>query len=201
MSAAPDALAQAVAHGHIYLVTNVLDGKFYVGMTTKTIEQRWKEHWYQHRRARGTSFLHRAMRKHGVDNFIIDEIVRAPIEQLPQLESTWIIVLGSKDSSRGYNLQDGGQCGGSGRKLSPATREKIAASRRGKKLSVETREKMSASHLGKPLSAAHIASFKGKPKNREGVEKIRAALKGRTPSLACRLAVAESNRRRARCLQ
>lgn len=32
------------AHGYIYLVTNQVTGKEYIGQTTRTLEERWKQH-------------------------------------------------------------------------------------------------------------------------------------------------------------
>ena len=51
--------------GYIYKCTCVISGKSYVGLTTKTIEERKKEH------------LHSAIRKYGIENFewsIVEEI-------------------------------------------------------------------------------------------------------------------------------
>lgn len=54
----------------IYLITNKLDGKRYIGKTTQTIEQRWYQHCknadYGH-----NTYLYKAIRKYGKDNFHI----------------------------------------------------------------------------------------------------------------------------------
>lgn len=51
----------------VYKITNLIDGKFYVGSTGKSFTQRW----YQHRRTlpKGKTHLARAYQKYGPENF------------------------------------------------------------------------------------------------------------------------------------
>ena len=58
----------------IYLVTNRLDGKRYVGLTRFTLEKRWAEHCYCALRRQTRSWLHRAIAKHGAEAFDIVQI-------------------------------------------------------------------------------------------------------------------------------
>lgn len=60
---------------NLYLVRNLVNGKMYCGKTTYTIERRWKQHKYDARRQVYNSHLHRAMRKYGPENFVIDPII------------------------------------------------------------------------------------------------------------------------------
>ena len=85
----------------VYKITNLLNGKIYVGQTTQPIEKRFIQHSYAY------SPLGQAMRQCGVENFTIEIIERCSTkEQLNERERFWIKVLNSK-SPNGYNLSDG----------------------------------------------------------------------------------------------
>jgi hypothetical protein len=59
---------------NLYLVRNLIDGSMYVGQTIRLVEKRWKQHLYQARKGVETH-LHRAIRKYGAENFVVDPIV------------------------------------------------------------------------------------------------------------------------------
>lgn len=52
----------------IYFITNNITGDRYVGKTTRTIEDRWYQHKKNAEYGHGT-YLYRAIRKYGVENF------------------------------------------------------------------------------------------------------------------------------------
>ena len=54
-------------YGVVYSVTNNLDGKQYVGQTTRTLEERFSEH------AESDSLLDRAIQRDGAENFLEDD--------------------------------------------------------------------------------------------------------------------------------
>lgn len=57
----------------IYLITNTVNGKKYVGKTERTVEERWREHCRDCVRAPHLApLLYRAMHKHGIAAFRID---------------------------------------------------------------------------------------------------------------------------------
>ncbi len=96
----------------VYLITNQINHKIYVGKTTKpTLEERWKEHLNNVRwRGRQQDFyLYRAMKKYGSEKFHLEIITEAKDEsQLNELEKLWIRVLDSTNSEIGYNMTLGG---------------------------------------------------------------------------------------------
>jgi group I intron endonuclease len=96
----------------VYVITNILNGKCYVGIT-KDLEARWKDHC----RNREVSRLQRAIKKYGVDAFEFKHIADAfSWEDACNIERLLIKEYNSK-SPGGYNLTDGGD-GGYGYKFS-----------------------------------------------------------------------------------
>lgn len=94
--------------GFIYLVTSLVDGKVYVGLT-KLIKKRWGEHLSAARK--GSQYpLHRAIRKHGVQNFVVTciETVTTNREDLLAAEIKHIAAYGCT-APKGYNLTSGGE--------------------------------------------------------------------------------------------
>jgi group I intron endonuclease len=142
----------------VYLITNEIDGKYYVGQTIRTLSVRWHNHRSGVKLVGTKIRLYNAMRKYGVENFSIRVLAEATSrEQLNYLEQLWIICLQSNNSLLGYNEHLGGA--GSlgyahteetkkqmhkphftlrGRKQSPAHVEARAAKRRGLKHSSDT---------------------------------------------------------------
>lgn len=99
----------------IYCITNLSNGKRYIGQTTQTIRDRWAQHCTR----TGCRALARAISKYGVDAFSIREIATAESQdELNRIERFWIAHLNTL-SPNGYNLTDGG---GSGGKMSDETR-------------------------------------------------------------------------------
>lgn len=86
----------------IYKITNLINGKIYVGKTTKSAEERFKRHFYNHKT--GNTYLYKSMRKHGFHNFIIETIEQT--QNLNEKEIFWISELSPE-----YNMTKGGDGG------------------------------------------------------------------------------------------
>lgn len=115
----------------IYLITNKVNQKLYVGQTTLSPEVRWKGHLKVARSALRNSRLAKAIRKYGTDNFSMRVIDRANSQQeLDSLEQKYILELSSMDPAVGYN----GTIGGCGGVPTDETRKKISIGRTGKGL-------------------------------------------------------------------
>lgn len=90
----------------IYKITNKVNGKVYIGQTTKTLEHR-KEGHLQAARNGLNRHLYNAIRKYGEDNFVFEKICTASSRsELNYLEAKYIL---EYDSVRnGYNMGYGG---------------------------------------------------------------------------------------------
>lgn len=90
----------------IYKLTNGINGKIYIGLTTATLEKRLRQHHYGSRHGADRP-LYRAMRKYGEDIFSAEAIDTAEtLEELKQKEQYWIKYYDSY--SKGYNATRGG---------------------------------------------------------------------------------------------
>ena len=98
--------------GYIYLVTNNITGKKYVGQTRRTIQERWADHI--NRRYSDDYYFHRALIKYGTDNFSIKEIdviceadLESLVDSLNESEIYYIEYFKTLYPD-GYNLTIGG---------------------------------------------------------------------------------------------
>lgn len=89
----------------VYKVTNKLNGKIYIGQTSRSLNRRMAEHLANHR----TSYFDRALRKYGINNFDIEVIYNAKTKhELDEKEQYFIKFFNSKIPN-GYNMTDGGE--------------------------------------------------------------------------------------------
>lgn len=93
--------------GYIYKITCLTNQKIYIGQTTKTIEERFKEHCKDSKIFDYP--LYRGMRKYGIDSFIIELIEECDVSLLNDRECYWIKVYDSVAwHNKGYNGTWGG---------------------------------------------------------------------------------------------
>lgn len=90
--------------GFIYKITNLINGKIYIGQTRRTIKIRWQEHL----KSKDNCPIHIAMQKYGIENFKVEEIEECDNTLLNQKEIEYIKQYNSYDSSVGYNATKGG---------------------------------------------------------------------------------------------
>ena len=168
---------------YVYLLTNDINGKRYVGITWNPIK-RWKEH------IGSDAGVGRAFSKYGPENFTKDILAVSNRKGALELEAHYCKLYDCL-APNGYNLVAGGHgrthtsdetrdkqsIALKGKKKSQEHRDNISASGKGRKrgpsfkkgipLSQETRDKMSSAHKGKKKSQEHrdkqSIALKGKP--------------------------------------
>lgn len=87
----------------IYKITNLITNKVYIGETNRTISIRWKQHKSRAKDPAYTEYLYLSMRKHGIENFIIEEIEQCLPEERFNRETFYILQYNSL-APNGYNL-------------------------------------------------------------------------------------------------
>jgi len=146
----------------IYEVTNNINGKIYIGRTTKSLSKRWYYHlWKAKNEPNSKIYFYRALRKYGEVNLKKRTLCFVnSLEELYELEkfviSGYVLLHGKTNI---YNTVYGGD--GCESKLKGKTYEDIHGEIRGKE-----------------LREIRSASLKGKPKSPEQVRKSAASRKG-----------------------
>ena len=160
----------------IYKAVNKINGKIYVGQTTKTINERFKGH------LRGKTYFDKSLKKYGINNFEISIIDSAScIEELNQKEEKWIKILDCTIPN-GYNILFGGK-NACGHHRTEETKQKLRIANIGKKMSDEIKKKISIASKLRWSDEAYrercIKNRKGRKISEEQKKKISIANKGK----------------------
>ena len=132
--------------GYVYIITNTVNGKSYIGISIHEPTQgRIKDHLS----GKGNRLIANAVKKYGNQDAFTYEILEANVfdELLPDLEVAYIAQFNTL-SPHGYNLDSGG----SHKIPSEETRRKISKAHKGRKHSVESRRNMSEARKGRIFS-------------------------------------------------
>ena len=166
--------------GIIYRFTCKLNNKSYVGQTMRP-ERRYRDHC----NAEGDSYIHNAIRSHGLKNFeyVIIETVEHedPVEFkhiLNEREKYWISYYDSYNN--GYNNTPGGD-GSAFWKHSGDHKRFASYSFKGRNHTEESKEKMRQSKLGKYDGEKN--PMYGKTHSQEAREKLRQARLGKSSGM------------------
>ena len=139
--------------GHIYKITNLINGKIYIGKTIKTPEKRWQEHIRKAKQFTNR-YLYDAMNHYGYDNFKIESIEECLNEELDKREIYWINYYDSYN--KGYNMTLGGEGGDTWSKNNnkEKTSKKLSKALKGRKFTAEHRK-----NISKALKGKHYLTF------------------------------------------
>src|SRR5271157_603399 len=153
----------------IYKVTNLVNGKVYIGKTEIPLIKRWRQHISNSRVKQYV--LSKAIRKYGAHNFSVTTLTTASTRaELNELECKFIAQLQSNNSLFGYNMTVGGD-GNEGHTLSPEGRKKVSAARKALGTSWSKNKVLSAEHR------ANIAAALSGNTNRLGLKHSEETIK------------------------
>lgn len=118
---------------YIYKIENDVNDKVYIGQTTKSLEERWKQHLRQSKREDKNYPLYKAMKTYGTEHFHISLVEEVSDEiSLDEREQYWINYYNSYGQPNGYNDTIGGNL--FSKDINPAKlseiKEKISVARR-----------------------------------------------------------------------
>lgn len=128
------------SYGTIYMLTNEVNGKKYVGQTVQKLALRLKAHKWHGKQAIPKTAIHWAIKKHGFENFIFE--VLGTYETQTALDTAELYFANEYKTFApdGYNLAAGVGVGS----VSEITRQKIIAGLTGRIPTQETRDRISA---------------------------------------------------------
>jgi group I intron endonuclease len=161
----------------IYIITNTVNAKQYVGIT-KNLSKRWAAH----RSATTSSYLHKSIKKYGVEKFVFTHYADAFSKDAACDIERMLIVEHNTKSPVGYNMTDGGD---GIVKLVPESRARIGEANKNR--SIESRQSMSKKLTGTKLSeetkAKQRAKKIGSKRSEETKAKMSQSLIGNTRML------------------
>lgn len=161
---------------YLYRITNQFDGKIYIGQTVDD-KKRWGAHKSYAKQVAPVQYIHRAMIKYGIDNFIYEVICICRTQgDANATEELLIKQYDSQNSEKGYNIKPGGNNSSPSektkKKMSDAAKIRciiypntIPSFWFGKQRSNETKEKISKTNIGKRHSKETIEKMLSSAKN------------------------------------
>jgi group I intron endonuclease len=143
----------------IYKIENLINGKAYIGQTTRPLNERIAEYKYEHQNNYSfNDYLFRSFKKYGFQNFSFEIVDFAEnIDELNAKEIHWIKHFDTVNRVKGYNIKEGGR----NAPVAEETRKKMSIARRGKKQSEEWVKNRI------PVSGTEEAKKYGRPKTLE----------------------------------
>lgn len=145
----------------IYIITCTVNAKQYVGIAAD-LERRWK----RHRNANEGQYIHRAIKKYGVDAFVFTHVADAFDAESAKMIERMLISEHNSKMPHGYNMTDGGD-GTMGMAKTEEHKQKLKDSNKtaykNKELRAKVGEAISKAKKGQP------SPKKGVPSGRKGI--------------------------------
>jgi group I intron endonuclease len=166
----------------LYRVTNLVNGKIYLGMTSRSVKFRWSQHVQSSLKLKKRSAIAAAISAYGPQSFSVDLVCEVCGFESAANEERSLIKQYNCMAPLGYNLTTGGEKI-YGFNLAVDSRRKMSAWQVGKVLSEETKRKIGLGNTGKVFSAEHRKKLSAKlslrPRTEAFREKLRLARKGK----------------------
>jgi len=153
----------------IYKITNIENGKFYIGSSSNIKRRLYLHKWDLKRNTHHSITLQRAWNKHGAEKFIFETICICDVNNLYSIEQSYLDNFKPYNPEIGYNISHS-SCGVRGVKRTLEQRKLMSEQRKGKPLfknnPIAMANKMATvlrgelhHQFGKPLSEEHRKKF------------------------------------------
>jgi group I intron endonuclease len=165
----------------VYKITNLVNGKVYIGQTRQKLSIRFRQHSYN---KSNCSALYKAINKYGPKSFTIEAIFETQCPVILNHKEQEFIKDLKAMGCNGYNLTSGGE---GGYVRSDETKARLSSAGKGKSRAhtAESKAKLSESHkgsknpmFGKKMSDEHKAkislALKGRKRPQVVIDKIKA---------------------------
>lgn len=136
----------------IYIITNVLENKHYIGQSVHCLERFSKHKSLLRKNIHSNPHLQNSWNKHGEKAFTFEVLEEYENEFLFSFENFWCNMLNVHNRLHGYNSDSINPTGSLNHHHSKETIEKIRKANTGKKHSKETKEKLKIINTGKKYS-------------------------------------------------
>jgi group I intron endonuclease len=164
----------------IYRITNMANGKFYIGSAESFARREWQHKYDLRRKTHKNPRLQAAWDKYGEDMFVFEIIEEVPPDRAAfDIENTYLMrFVGQEDC---YNINTDAFGMRTGIPHTEASKAKVSASRKGKAagadhyrygqtVSDEVRQKIGDTQRGKPKAPGRKVSEAGRAKIRANIE-------------------------------
>ena len=158
----------------VYCATNKINGKKYIGQSTKTLEERIRDHRHDAKHQVTRPFM-RALNKYGIEGFDWEVLCECSSTQEMIDKEIELIEKHGSFGHKGYNAHKGGQY--RTEEIKAKTSKSVTKFLMGHKHSEETKRKISEARMGYKRSAeskikqslhnARVAPWKGKKLSEE----------------------------------
>ena len=160
----------------VYKITNIINDKLYFGVTQQELKIRWQQHKCNSNKK--SYYLYNAMKKYGIENFIIKVVFEANTKkEMLEKEIELITLFKTNNRLYGYNNSTGGESSRKGCKTSQETKNKISEyqkKRIRKPHSQETKDKIGIANKNNKMSEEQkklvSERFKGKTPWNKGIK-------------------------------
>jgi len=179
---------------YLYKIINTVNNKVYIGQTVRP-KERWSQHKAYVKNGKLFQYVHRAMNKHGIENFVFEVIATCTSQDYAdETEKILIVQYDSRNPEKGYNIAPGGD---------PAWNRGLPKEQQpmyGKKQSDNFKKRMFEVHKGKTVVITDETKQKmsnvrkGKTKSEEWKKKISDSNKGVARSEETKKRISESKK-------